>query len=347
VPVDPRQPDEIAVATLRWIRGNIDGAAGASWTGSLTSSDAGLSTFIWFGQLVGDDLPDAFRTPLALRVFGDVTEDETLARESTVMGFVAAHGYPAPVPLAAVPSGAENPVGLPWVILPKVPGDLLLAVISRAPWAALARVRELASLQARLHAISSADCPLPDAGSLVDRWFALRSPEIEGIGDARANAVLAALRQKRDVVRTEERVVCHGDFHPLNVLSERRAGAWHHVVIDWTDAVIGDRHFDVARTLALFRVAAIAANTKAERIGLGAAAPGLVRTYRRAYERVHPLEPDRLSYWSAVHLLRGWAQITQLHDGAYESSRATGDAVPLSVADVMLERAERAVATLR
>jgi aminoglycoside phosphotransferase (APT) family kinase protein len=187
-------------------------------------------------------------------------------------------------------------------------------------------------------------CPLPAAGDLVDRWLAERAAEIESVGDARADAVLDALRRRADVVRNEEPVVCHGDFHPLNVLSSRTASHWRHVVIDWTDAVVGDRHFDVARTLVLFRVASIAASGTAERIGLRAAGPALVRIYRRAYERARVLEPARLGYWSAAHLLRGWAQVTRLHDGAYGTTAATTDAVPAAVADVLLKRAERAAA---
>jgi aminoglycoside phosphotransferase (APT) family kinase protein len=130
------------------------------------------------------------------------------------------------------------------------------------------------------------------------------------------------------------------------VLSSRRGKQWHHVVIDWTEAVVGDRHYDVARTLVLFRLAAIAASSPAERIGLRAVAPALVRIYQREYARAHPLETDRLRYWSAAHLLRGWAQITRLHEGAYATTRATTDAIPLSVAELVLSRAEHAASSL-
>ena len=101
----------------------------------------------------------------------------------------------------------------------------------------------------------------------------------------------------------------------------------------------------MARTLGLFRVAAIAAGSTAERIGLQVAAPILVRVYRRAYERAHPLEPDRLTYWTAAHFLRGWSQIMTLHQG---DSAGPADAaeLPVSLADALLERAERAVAAL-
>ena len=343
---DPRQADQIAAATLRWVQDNIAGGAGARWVAPLDAADAGMTTFIWFGQLRGEELPTSYRLPIALRVFGTIDEDETLVREHSILGFVAARGFPAPVPLAAIPSGPGNPVGLPWMVLPRVSGEPLLTVIGQAPWTAPRRLHELADLQARLHAIPVDGCPLPATGALVDRWLARRGPEIRSIANARANTVLSRLEQRADVVRDEQPVVCHGDFHPLNVLSARTAAGWQHVVIDWTEAVVGDRHFDVARTLALFRVAWIAASSPAERLVLRAAGPGLVRIYRRAYQRAAPLERDRLAYWSAAHYLYGWWQITQLHEAAFESTRASVDAVPLSAADAVLALAEREAASL-
>jgi aminoglycoside phosphotransferase (APT) family kinase protein len=346
VPCDPRRPDEIATATLEWVRAHVAGGTDAEWESALTAADGGMSTFIWFGRLRGDRLAPAFRGPLALRVFGTPDEDETMARERAILDFVGSHGFPAPAPRAAVGVGPANPVGLPWMVLPRIDGEPLLAVIGRAPWSAPARLRELATLQVQLHAIPAARAPLPGGAPLVDRWLARHDPEIRAVGAPGATAVLDALVARAGVVRTEDPVVCHGDFHPLNVLSRRDGDGWHHVVIDWTDAVVGDRHFDVARTVALFRVASFVAESRAERIALRAAGPWLARTYRRAYERSVPLDDYRLAYWSAAHLLYGWWQITRLHDGTVEGWRASSDAVPLAVADLLLVRAERSIASV-
>lgn len=346
VACDPRQADQIAASTLHWVQENVAGGTSARWVAPLEAADAGMTTFIWFGRLDGDELPPPYRQPIALRVFGTVSEDEILVREHAILEFVAARRFPAPVPLAVAPIGPDNPVGLPWMVLPRVSGALLLEVIGQAPWAAPRRLRELAALQARLHAIPVEGCPLPATGALVDRWLAQRGPEIRSLVNARADDVLSRLEQHADVVRDEQPVVCHGDFHPLNVLSTRTDTGWRHVVIDWTEAVVGDRHFDVARTLALFRVAWIAASSRTERVALRALGPELARIYRRAYQRAAALERDRLALWTAAHYLYGWWQITQLHDAAFEQTRASVDAVPLSFADAVLLRAEHAVASL-
>jgi aminoglycoside phosphotransferase (APT) family kinase protein len=345
VPCDPTQADAVADATLAWFRAQVPGAADAAWVGPLEPAVEGFATYIWFGRLRASGLDDRWRGPLALRVFGSTDDDEVLDREQAILGYVADHRYPVPRPLAAVPaSGAGNPVGLPWMVLPRIDGRPLLAVIAQAPWAAPARLRELAALQGQLHEIPVTGCPLADDGSLVDRWLGRRGPDIEAIASPRARAVLDALRERAGCVRVEEPVICHGDFHPLNVLSRRDGSVWRHVVIDWTDATVGDRHFDVARTLALFRVASIAAGSRVERVALRLAGPGLVRTYRRAYERSCPLDATRLAYWTAVHYLYGWWQIRQLHEDAFERSRASTEALPLAVADQVLARAEQAIA---
>jgi aminoglycoside phosphotransferase (APT) family kinase protein len=346
VSCDPRNQHEIAAATLAWVQENVTNGDRAHWVAPLQSADAGLSTFIWFGQLAGEDLRPRYRQPLALRVFGTTTDDETLEREHAVMEFVATFGYPVPVPIAAVPSGPGNPVGLPWMVLPRVEGEPLLAVIGRAPWAAPRRLRELAELQVRLHAFPVDRCPLPASGALVDRWLEQRGADIASMATPRADAVLDAMTRKAGIVRDEQPVVCHGDFHPLNVLSRKDVAGWDHVVIDWTDAVVGDRHFDVARTIGLFRLAALAASSPIERAGLRIAGPTLARTYRRAYECGHPLDPDRLAFWTVAHFLYGWWQIGRLHAGAFESSRAETDAVPPALAEALLGWAESGIAAL-
>jgi aminoglycoside phosphotransferase (APT) family kinase protein len=344
MPCDPTQADAVADAALAWIRAHVPGAPDAAWAGPLEPAAEGFSTFIWFGRLRGVGLDDRWCEPVALRVYGSADDDVVLEREHAILGYVAGHGYPVAVPIVAVPArDTGNPVGLPWMVLPRIEGRSLLAVISSAPWAAPARLRELAALQARLHAIPVAGCPLAADGALVDRWLGERGPDIEAITSDRARAVLDTLRERAGCVRVEQRVVCHGDFHPLNVLSRRDGSAWRNVVIDWTDATVGDRHFDVARTLALFRVASIAAGSRAERVGLRVGGPARGWPYRRADERSCPLDATRLAYWTAAHYLYGWWQIRQLHEVAFDATRASTQDLPLAVADQVLARAEQAI----
>jgi aminoglycoside phosphotransferase (APT) family kinase protein len=136
-----------------------------------------------------------------------------------------------------------------------------------------------------------------------------------------------------------EPVVCHGDFHPLNVMVDGASAA----VIDWTDAGLGPREADVARTVLLLSVAAVAASGRLERAALTVAGPRLARRYRRRYEQGAPLHERRMASWDALHALHGWAQIEMLHAGRFdaESSSTGNDArVPRELAGWLRARVE-------
>jgi aminoglycoside phosphotransferase (APT) family kinase protein len=97
--------------------------------------------------------------------------------------------------------------------------------------------------------------------------------------------------------------ICHGDFHPLNVLVDDDRTS----VVDWTDAGIGDRHADIARTAWLFRLASVAAPRPSERAVLRSIAPVLARRYLASYRFHRSFDPDRLRLWMPLHLLHAWA----------------------------------------
>ena len=143
---------------------------------------------------------------------------------------------------------------------------------------------------------------------------------------------------------TAPAVACHGDFHPLNVLVDAES-SW---VLDWTDAGLGDRHGDVARTALLFKVAAIVADGRAERGALRVAGPWMARRYLRDYERHAHLDPKRLALWEPVHLLHGWSQVVGLHAGQFSENESDDriSTVPAALGDQLrtwFETAIRAV----
>ena len=131
--------------------------------------------------------------------------------------------------------------------------------------------------------------------------------------------------------------MCHGDFHPLNVVVDGTSSA----VIDWTDAGLGPREADVARTLLLFHVAAMAADGAVERGALRIAGPRLARRYRRAYEAGVGLDPGLLQHWELLHAVHGWAQVEMLRAGGFDgASSSSADAVPDDVARFLQARVE-------
>jgi aminoglycoside phosphotransferase (APT) family kinase protein len=136
-------------------------------------------------------------------------------------------------------------------------------------------------------------------------------------------------------------VVCHGDFHPLNVVVDAEKAS----VIDWTDAGLGPREADVARTCLIFHIAAIAAGSAVERVALKVGGPRLARRYRRTYEARASLDPERMRQWTVLHAVHGWAQVEMLHAGGFDgSSSAEAARIPVSVGAYLQRRVSEELA---
>jgi aminoglycoside phosphotransferase (APT) family kinase protein len=325
---DPVDPDD-AAAIGRALSGELlrHGLVDLTTARTPEPVTAATSTWVFFIQLQGPELPERLRAPLVLRVYRPA-ELHTARTEFGLAGFLRQHGYPAPA--NHLMGDAGGPLGMPWLLQERCPGVAALDAVSAAPWAAVATVRDLAALQARLHALPLEGCPLPVDGPVSERYLT------EDLDRRRRNVTtpdpsdgLDWLHATAPRFADRESVLCHGDFHPLNVLVDRTERPVRYSVIDWTDAAVGDPHFDVARSLAIYRVAGFAAPNPAQRRLLGAAAPVLARLHRRAYERAsgRRLDDRRLAWWQAVHVYRGWLQLTETREGAVvgpESSTRTG-----------------------
>jgi aminoglycoside phosphotransferase (APT) family kinase protein len=324
-PVDPEDPDAVAAALEAELA--ILGLDGVTLGARPEPVTAATSTWVFFVDLRGPAPAEDLRGPLVLRVYRPA-EVRTARTEFDLAGFLRLHAYPAPE--NHLMGEGTGPLGMPWLLQERCPGVAALDAVSAAPWTVVGMVRDLAALQARLHALPVEGCPLPAGAPVSERYLAedldrrrrnIATPERSG-GLDWLHATAARFADR-------ETVLCHGDYHPLNVLVDRTGRPTRYSVIDWTDAALGDPHFDVARSLAIYRVAGIGAPNPAQRRLLGAAAPVLSRLHRRGYERAsgRRLDDRRLAWWQAVHVYRGWLQLCEVREGAVagpESSTRTG-----------------------
>jgi aminoglycoside phosphotransferase (APT) family kinase protein len=97
-------------------------------------------------------------------------------------------------------------------------------------------------------------------------------------------------------------------------------------VLDWSDAAVGDRHHDLARTLALFWLAPPLARSMLERLLLTAARGYLISRYLARYAEPMPVDRVRLRYWEALHALMAWAQVAAIVGGRGEELGAKPEA---------------------
>ncbi len=150
--------------------------------------------------------------------------------DQEALGTRAAHraGIGAPEPGEIVEIGGRR--GL---ILERVEGPTLVQVVSRRPHLLVKYSRLLGRLHAQMHAASAPDLPSQKGRYIWQVNHAARLPaDIKG-------AVLKMLE-----VLPEGDRLCHGDFHPENVILSRRGP----VILDWEPAMRGDPAGDVATT---------------------------------------------------------------------------------------------------
>lgn len=129
--------------------------------------------------------------------------------------------------------------GRPGIVMERIDGPSMLSRMDARPWTAVGMARRLAELHASIHASHTAELD-----SLRDRLA----------GNVR-EATLAPDVRDRTLAHLdrlpEGTVICHGDFHPGNVLLAEGGP----VVIDWLDARSGHPAADVARTSILLAFA--------------------------------------------------------------------------------------------
>lgn len=341
IEVDPRDPAAVGAAVRTWASHRFDSEV--SLVDAPRAVGGGFDSYIHFVHLAGPGLPDAWRAPLVVRIVPSVDRTDRAEVEAATQTWAADAGYPAPRVLAVL--RPEELLGLPAQIIERVPGVTMLDALTRRPWRARALVDQLADLQLQLHDLDPSTWPrdaVPTA--LAEVRLSLTRRAVAELDD---RELARALEQAEALVprcfEGGDRVLCHGDFHPLNVLVDGSIA----YVIDWTDAGLGPREADVSRTALLFEVAAIAADSSVERLALRAAGPRLARRYRNRYTAAAPLDTDRFRAWEALHALHGWAQVAMLHAGAFDdasSSAGNHDAVPLDLADWLRRRFETVIA---
>ena len=202
----------------------------------------------------------------------------------------------------------------------------------------------LAEAQARLHALSAE--PLlaaldadPAAGGRVTVGFDGYLKALE------ARVVRATLDGLKPTLRWlhEQRpspgapVICHGDFHPRNLLvADGRVTG----VVDWPNTLVADAEFDVAATLDILRFVPVDLVGMPRVVSLLAqmAQPILAARYLSAYRRRRPLDRGRLAYYEVAAAMRA---LVQTGEARQRRGHALGALDASSYADRLAARVRR------
>lgn len=325
----------VAAALTSWLEREF--GANARLVDGPTPNGDGFDAAIYFVRFAGDDLPTKWRGPLVLRVKPTVDSLAVARREAAIQDWVADRSYPTPRVLRVF--GADELLARPAQLMERAPGQMVLETFQARPWRVRRQLRAMASLHARLHALDPHG--FPEGPDLLDHRLALTRRTAEALDHAGLRRGLERVDPLFPRLRDAPPAVCHGDFHPLNVIASGDSMA----VIDWSDAGIGDPAGDVARTLALLSIAHLAGSSRVEKAVLRLIGPVLARLYRSSYAGQAPIDMRRVGEWIPIHLLHGWSQAIGAVAGMFDETDAddVGARLPAGLAEELERRFETAL----
>lgn len=176
--------------------------------------------------------------------------------------------------------------GRPGLVMERVDGPDLLTLVGRRPWRLFWAAGLSGELHAALHGVE-APTQMPP---LRERVRARIRPT-DRLPERLAELALSALDELRD-----GEALCHGDFHPANIISGREGPA----LIDWTNVARGAPEADVARTLIMLRMGVPPPGTSVVVRGLALVGRRLLTdAYLRAYRRSRELDMGLVERWMA------------------------------------------------
>jgi aminoglycoside phosphotransferase (APT) family kinase protein len=224
-----------------------------------------------------------------LRLYRDPACGERADRE-----LLALEAVREALPCAPAPHGRMEWNGRPGILMERLAGSAVLPEIQRRPW----RVWSLATLTGRVHAELNA---LRGPASLPKLRPELRR-RIEGAASLPEPLRTSALEVLDRLPDGD--ALCHGDFHPDNVLLCPGGPA----VIDWPNATRGDPCADFARTTVMLRAGALPPGApRLIRWAQGTGRGLFVRAYAAGYAGARRYDEVTFQRWQLVRAVDRFA----------------------------------------
>jgi hypothetical protein len=214
-----------------------------------------------------------------LKLFSQGISSGTVEYEANITRYV--HSAGLPVPAVGEIIEIEGRFGM---VQECVVGFSMLEALTQRPWRYPILARQLAELQAEMHTYR-----VPELPSLGER-LARKINRAEKLPDNVRRAALKALESLREDDR-----LCHGDFHPGNILLTKRGP----VIIDWSESSRGRTILDVARSTLLFGSGNIPSSFHMAWL-LRILQGSFYRIYRRRYFQLKPDDEQELERWIPV-----------------------------------------------
>jgi len=220
-----------------------------------------------------------------VRLFREGSSRRYALREQRVSRAVHSAGVPSPeVFLADTEDGLVEVDGRLGILMERVEGPTMLRELARRPWKLWAYANECARLHREMHARTAVDLP-----SQRERLHHVIDRIAEALGDDIAERIHQAVDKL-----PEGDAICHGDFHPDNVMMSERGA----VIIDWGPSTSGNPAADVAWTVHLIRHGGTPPGMRLwQRLMLTVFRRLFLGAYLKAYLRHSPLTCGEIESW--------------------------------------------------
>lgn len=287
---------------LDWLHGRL--GATVSYAAEPVRLTGGFDTTTIAFRLA--DAPEGLTGELILRVLPQAAPIVRLRREVATHEALVGAGFPAPRIFLHDEDAA--PLGSPFIVMERLPGETMWAA-AMGPRGDKRRLlslpRRLAAAHAPLHRINGKHLAASAQSHGIDPALLTVTGELGRMRGRIAKAGLIGLLPgidwlERNLRRPQEaEVICHGDFHPLNIMvaGDRLTG-----VIDWPQAIVAEPAFDVACTLVLLRFADAGFDGPLRGL-LEMVRTTMARRYLAAYRAARPFRDANLAYYEALRAL--------------------------------------------
>jgi len=291
--------DKLSHKLIGYLRKELDSNS-VEYHQMLSRLTGGYETLICRFQLNGVD--ERLSRPLIIRVFPEYGHPSQALMESTVQNVLADMGYP--VPAVHFICTDKNILGGAFFVMDYLEGENLGN--TKTPFDQVSDV--LGKAHATLHNIDPApvvrkiaeyglDIGLLNCDGRLERLRTSVNLKFDWLNEAAE--WLSENRPKDPEILS----VCHGDFHPMNILiKDGKVQA----VLDWSAFLMGDPAMDVAATILLSTVPVklILPDLDSEQ---------MKKIYLNAYRRSRPIDETNTPYYSAFR------SVLALEEGALGS----------------------------
>ena len=297
-----------------------------------------------------DRVPTPLEGPLILRLSHANADPARVKLETVVQNTLADMDFPAPrVMMSESDAGI---LGGPFMVMRRVPGRPLghaiegfgagssfakrVRLLLDLPVILTGIIEQWVDVQIRLHQLPAETLLQAVTAAGIDArvitfegQLARLRTVVERYGLIGVEPALTWLHQHRP--SQAQAAICHGDFHPLNILADNDKPTG---VIDWPNVVIAEPAMDVSSAIA--NISAVPINLPwASRVTARAAISAALRRYERAYRARRPLDDEAVRYYQVFRAVAqlvpvGAARATgHLGSGAFHSATGAGNLIAL------------------